>query len=379
MSACAWLNSRSAQWRGGRLSSRGKMLTATGMSTACRLAPQLSQYSRADEAADEQKHAAVDHVRRGVLCGVVLAVERRPPPTEGTPELADIEKAASKAPPAVRNLLNELVGLYKAGGLSADEFRRMIDYLADLDKGARFSATQIKANAEELWKTVPAAAQAGKALELFKAATNKRAGEEAQAAALIELKRLFPEAASAAGILADGLADVGAAAQGTASSLDVFKAGLSAIQSVTGASDRLAKANANLAKLGQRDTKTIESSYQRIIDAKQRLDDILAGDGNDLNQESPAAQEARARAKLMDANVRLAANPQDAAAQTQKDEAISQIEAAQRRGQEVAKSAQDTARHARAGSQRASRPRSGSSRRTAGCRRQGRGGGCRRT
>lgn len=261
--------------------------------------------------------------------------------------IGEIETAAAKAPAPVRGLLNELVGLYKAGGITADELRKMVDYLADLDKGAAFSATQVKANAEELWKTVPAAQQAGRAIELYKTATNKKAGEEAQAAALAELKRLFPEAAAAAGLLTDGLGQVDAAAQSTAGSLDTFKSALSAVQSVTSATDRLQKANQNLAKLGERDTKTIESAYQRIIDAKQRLDDILAGDGNNLNQESPAAQEARARARLMDANARLAANPKDAAAQTAKDEAISQIEAAQKRGQELARSAQDTARQVR--------------------------------
>lgn len=261
--------------------------------------------------------------------------------------IEEVEAAANKAPPAVRNLLNELIGMYKAGQLSGDELRRMIDYLVDLDKGAKFSSTQVKANAEELWKVVPAAQQAGRALDLFNTATNTSAGVDAQAAALAELKTLFPDAASAAGLFTGALTDVGDTALSTAANLETFNAGLTAVQGITSATDRLTKANANLAKLGERDTKTIERSYQRVIDAKQRLDDILNGDGTGLEQESPAAQEARARAKLAEANARLAANPKDAEAQTLKDEAISQIEAAQRRGMELARSAQDTARQVR--------------------------------
>lgn len=160
----------------------------------------------------------------------------------------------------------------------------------------------------------------------------------------IDLAAQFGSTSTAAEKAADSIGDVGEKAE---TSAEKFRNAQSALSSVTSASDRLKKANENLAKLSQRDTKTIEGAYQRIIDAKQRLDDILAGDGNGLEQESPAAQEARARAKLAEANARLAVNPKDSSAQTLKDEAISEIEAAQRRGQELARSAQDTARQVR--------------------------------
>lgn len=163
----------------------------------------------------------------------------------------------------------------------------------------------------------------------------------------VKLLEEFAKTGPAADSAASYIDKVGTAAEEAATSFEQFKTATSALDSVNSSAKRLQQANENLAKLGQRDSKTVESSYQRIIDAKQRLDDILAGDGNSLDQESPAAQEARARAKLADANVRLAANRNDASAQTQKDEAIADIEAAQRRGQELARSAVDTARQVR--------------------------------
>lgn len=159
-----------------------------------------------------------------------------------------------------------------------------------------------------------------------------------------EIPGTVDPASDAFGALGDAAAEAGEKTQ-TAS--EKFRTAETALSGVSSATDRLRKANETLAKLGQRDTKTIESAYDRVIRAKQRLDDILRGDGTGLEQESPAAQEARARAKLAEANARLAVNPKDSSAQTLKDEAIQQIEQAQRRGQDLARSAQDTARQVR--------------------------------
>lgn len=255
-----------------------------------------------------------------------------------------VRASAEKAPAPVRALLNNLIELYESGQLSAGELRAVIDYMTDLDRAAKGSADGVRFQAEQLFKIVPAAQQGAEAMRLYQIATDRTAGVDAQADALRQLKALFPEAAASAGLMAAALGQVDTAADATAQTI---KDTASAADSLKSANDRVTAAQKRLADATKRDGKAIEDAYERVVAAKERLDDILAGDGNNLEQESPQAQEARARAKLQEASLRLAANPNDALAQADKAEALQSISDAQQRGQELLRNAQDIARQTR--------------------------------
>lgn len=91
----------------------------------------------------------------------------------------------------------------------------------------------------------------------------------------------------------------------------------------------------------------VEGAYKRLGDAKQALDDILAGDGNNLEQETPEAQLARARAQVLAANSALNANPDDADARTRKDEGLAAEQRAIDRRQAMKRDAVDQGRRVR--------------------------------
>lgn len=280
-----------------------------------------------------------------------------------------VREQAEKAPAPVRRLLNELLDLYEAGGVNADQLRQVVDYITDLDKAAGASVSSVADQANALLEVAPAAVRAAGAWQLYKTATDGTAGAEAQAEALARLKELLPEATARAGLAAGAMGALGnesaAGATGVVSmadALDRVRSGAdgavgefasavgsvaSAVDSVDSAKDRLNAANKALADLTTKDAKTIESAYERVISAKERLDDILRGDDNNLEQESPEATIARARARLAEANTLLAANPQNATAQTDKDEALADIERGIQRRQDMLRNAEDTARQVR--------------------------------
>lgn len=255
-----------------------------------------------------------------------------------------VREAAENAPGPVRNLLLNLIDLYEANRLSAGELRAVIDYMTDLDRAAAGSSDGVRFQAEQLWKVVPAAQRSADAMRLYQAATDRTAGVDAQADALNQLKSLFPEAAAAAGFLSTAL---GGVQDSAAEAADAVRDTADAADSLKSANDRVASAQKRLADATKRDGKAIEDAYERVVAAKERLDDILAGDGNNLEQESPQAQEERARAKLREAQLRLAANPNDALAQADKAEALQAITDAQQRGQDLLRNAQDIARQTR--------------------------------
>lgn len=111
--------------------------------------------------------------------------------------------------------------------------------------------------------------------------------------------------------------------------------------------ERLAKAQRNAAESAEKSSTDIRNAYQRLADAKEDLDRILAGDGNNLEQESPEAQIARARARVLEANAVLLRNPTDAAAQTKKDEALADEQRAIERRQQLKRDAADRDRQVR--------------------------------
>ena len=283
--------------------------------------------------------------------------------------LEGIREQAEKAPPAVRALITELADLYEAGGISAHELRLVVDYMTDLDRAARASSMGVADQAKAMLDVAPAAVRGAEAWALYQTAVDETAGATAQADALAKLKALLPEAAAAASLAAGGIGALGDASADSAT--DVFSlatalqhlragaegalgevaAGVqgvqSAMSSVKSAQDRVRSAEKAYADLTTKDAKTIESAYERVISARERLNDLLRGDGNNLEQESPEAQLARARARLAEANVKLAANPGDAGAMTAKDEALADIDRAIQRRQETIRSADEMARQVR--------------------------------
>jgi len=129
--------------------------------------------------------------------------------------------------------------------------------------------------------------------------------------------------------------------------IDTLSEGISVYQSAENAAIRLVKAQAAVAESAEKSSTDIRNAYQRLADAKEDLDRILAGDGNNLEQESPEAQIARARARVLEANAVLLRNPTDAAAQTKKDEALADEQRAIERRQQLKRDATDRDRQVR--------------------------------
>lgn len=116
-------------------------------------------------------------------------------------DVGGLREAAKTAGPQVERIVNQLLSLYEAGGISADEFRKTIDYIVDLDKGAANSAKSIGEQAKALRDAAGVASLTGQALADFKIATDPTAKLADQVAALNRLTVAFPQAAAAAGLV----------------------------------------------------------------------------------------------------------------------------------------------------------------------------------
>ena len=114
--------------------------------------------------------------------------------------------SAEKLPPALRNVVTGIIDTAEAGGMSVTEMRALIDHLVDLDDTAVGSAASMSRHADQLWRAVPASERTAQAQELVNKAMDETSGVEAQTAAWIELRNLFPEAAAAAGLAATSVA-----------------------------------------------------------------------------------------------------------------------------------------------------------------------------
>jgi len=280
-----------------------------------------------------------------------------------------LREGLDEIPASIRPVIQGLLDMADAGDLNGDQFRAIVESFGAASGAASATADDITKLAKALDILPASTIEAQGATADLNLALDDSAPFETRLAAAQRLAAAFPEATNEAGVLAFAIRDVDGAAGDAAGKVDKLATALdgiasgapdalgayadamsaagSAVDSVGAANDRLAAANKKLADLTNRDTAAIQSAYDRVIDAKQRLDDILAGDGNNLEQESVETQLARARAQLAEANTRLAVTPGDARAQTAKDEALADIERAISRRQELKRTADDTARQIR--------------------------------
>lgn len=128
---------------------------------------------------------------------------------------------------------------------------------------------------------------------------------------------------------------------------DALGSSLDPVYGLIDANKRLADAQTKVATSAKRDTSGIESAYRALAAAKQRLDDVLRGDGEDRRQVSPEVQIADARRRILEANARIARSPQDAGALSARDEALADLDRATNRRQQLNREAAQKEREVR--------------------------------
>lgn len=188
--------------------------------------------------------------------------------------IAKIRDAATAAGPGVASLVGHLLDLYQAGGLNADELRQVVEFFSEFDKGVLSSSTSVKVAAERLANLAGQSKITGESLRQFNTATNASAGLEAQKAALARLVELQPKAAQAAGLAADAALDLGADAKTAAAGVDTLTA---AMQKGVDEAETFAQKYAAAASAAAAPAKArinAESSLLRVLDAKDRLDEL---------------------------------------------------------------------------------------------------------
>lgn len=110
------------------------------------------------------------------------------------------------------------------------------------------------------------------------------------------------------------------------------------------ANDRLEAAQRRVAEASRKDSAAITNAYSRLADAKRNLDRVLKGDDDGLDQVSPEAQIADARARVLQANAILVKDPTSAQAQTDRDVGLADEQRAIERRQELLRSANQRSR-----------------------------------
>jgi hypothetical protein len=141
---------------------------------------------------------------------------------------------------------------------------------------------------------------------------------------------------------AGGIENVGDSAERAKAKLAGFGTSLDQMLDLADANDRLAAAQKKQAETLTSNSPAVISAYDQLTKAQQRLQDVMKADDG-LSQISPEEEIRRARARLADANARLAASPRDAGAITDKDEALADIERASKRRQELKRTAEERA------------------------------------
>ncbi|MBP6728645.1 MAG: hypothetical protein KA129_03415 [Microthrixaceae bacterium] len=120
-------------------------------------------------------------------------------------------------PPSVSRVVDNLLRMVEAEKLSANEFKETVDALVDTDQAAMGTADRIEYLAVQLRKAVPGAQNSAEALKLFADATGESdATLSESAAALEELKRLYPEYAEELGMTVTAADEMAAANEGAA-------------------------------------------------------------------------------------------------------------------------------------------------------------------
>lgn len=116
---------------------------------------------------------------------------------------------------------------------------------------------------------------------------------------------------------------------------DAAKRATDPLFALSDANDAVARAQKRLVEASRTDTREIQAAYKRLADAKARLDEVLRGDDDGLDQVSPEAQIADARRRVLEADTALAQNPKDGAALAKRDEALADEDRAIKRRQEL--------------------------------------------
>lgn len=146
-------------------------------------------------------------------------------------KVGELRDAAREAGPAVSGLINPLLDLVEAGKLTGDQFRDLINFTADYDKGAKGASDTYAQQASAIRAVAGDANITASALRDFNTATSDTASVQDKIAALDRLKAAFPDAVEAAGLAASAISDVGDAAATSATGLN---AGASAVTGYAG-------------------------------------------------------------------------------------------------------------------------------------------------
>lgn len=155
-------------------------------------------------------------------------------------------------------------------------------------------------------------------------------------------------AADPVGLLAKVLAGTADAASSLADAnltgAQVLDQVLGPVEGLIDAQQRLEDAQKSARESAERDAKGIRDAYEGVADAKAQLDELLAQKANPntefgLRSVTPEQQIADARKRLASANVALSKNPDDAKAQTAKDEALQDLDRASKVAQDAKRNA----------------------------------------
>lgn len=240
----------------------------------------------------------------------------------------------------------------------------------DLGTGVKADIEVVQAYFDKLRQSSPEAATVTlDALERTTAGLDENSGQFRTNSEFIDKNRgslkLAADAAAANSKEADGAAEsnnkVGAAAESASRGLDrsaysfraagdaaagsksdvlqyadALSAAFDPVLGLMDANDRLADAQERMAEAADTNGRDVVEATRNLTDAQANLNKVLKDDPLfGLRQVSPEVDLADARNRLADANRRLAANPRDAEALTARDEAVTDLEAASKRAQDL--------------------------------------------
>lgn len=223
----------------------------------------------------------------------------------------------------------------KAAAAALDALEKATDGLDRNSRQYRINREFIDRNRESLHLAAEAAAVNADKTD-GAADANKKAGAAAQ------------DASRGLDMAAYSWRNTGDAASGAKSDIlaysDAMSAAFNPVFGLIDANDRLADAQKRMADAARTDGKDVQDATRNLADAQANLNKVLKDDPLfGLRQVSPEVDLAEARNRLADANRRLAENPRDADALTARDEAVSDMEAANKRAQDLKRQGQQRA------------------------------------
>lgn len=138
--------------------------------------------------------------------------------------------------------------------------------------------------------------------------------------------------------------NMGNSAERNTNKLVGTQAGIETLIKITDGTKKLMDLRDQETKAATSNSREVMSSYEGVIRAQQRLNDLLEDQKDLYGQISPEEGIRRAREQLQAANDILAKDPRNSTALTQKDEALARIDSESARRQEITRTEKERAR-----------------------------------